>query len=318
MIDIELLTHDFPKTDSPGLETFDPRLEEVTTYAQNGDYDALAPILSDILNEKILDVRVLGYYAFVLFHEQGLPGLLPAFAGLARVFAEFWEAMGPAKNREKIATNSIAWFLKVLLKRLQREEKTQGSGWTLWLDTVSSDDAAEILEAAENLRRTLVPALQEQAAGATDHLSKVVDWLGAFERAVYREPEPEVEEDESEVESTGTSSGAGGLKTRLTQVDNPLIEGSIHIRLLMQKMEAFEQLIREEKFARAELIADDINQILANFDPLVYFPKLFATYCRTRAMNSGDLSEFEEAKDSRDWQAMQALYQADLDAFTEF
>jgi len=63
---------------------------------------------------------------------------------------------------------------------------------------------------------------------------------------------------------------------------------------------------------------DDINNIIANFDPKVYFPRLFTRFSLQFAANINELTAFEEHKSSVEWQAMQELYKVDLESFVNF
>jgi hypothetical protein len=250
----------------------------------------------------------------MVFSEFGLMTLTEVFTDLGDTFGNKWDAVGPLNNREKICQNSINWFFKMLLKRLQREEEAQGPSWNLWIGTVSSDQVGEMLDAAQGLQRALGAVLEEHAGPILDHLSKVSEWLRAFQQVVYEEPEPELEpeqEDEEEEAEQQAPSVPGSDEAGLS------VEGSYHLELLIKKMEAFERLIEQEKYSRAALVADDIQNIIANFDPTLYFPRLFASFTKLLAVNMAELAEYEEARETRDWQAMQAFYQVDLDGFVD-
>jgi len=80
-------------------------------------------------------------------------------------------------------------------------------------------------------------------------------------------------------------------------------------------MKAFDRLVEKQQFPKAAIVADDINQIIANFDPRIYFPKIFSRYSLLLALNIADISGFEEYKGSVVWQTMQDLYKVDLESF---
>jgi hypothetical protein len=80
-------------------------------------------------------------------------------------------------------------------------------------------------------------------------------------------------------------------------------------------MKAFERLIEREEFNKAAIVAEDINNIIANFDPRIYFPKIFSRYSLLRALKIADISAFEKYKGSVEWLTMQDLYKVDLDSF---
>jgi hypothetical protein len=97
-----------------------------------------------------------------------------------------------------------------------------------------------------------------------------------------------------------------------------MVEGSMHLELLTKKLEIFERLMADEKFPRAALVADDIIAIIENFDPRLYFPKLFSRFFMLLAMHSNEVMQFDEMKESPEWQAMREFFKVDPDAFAEF
>ena len=302
----DLLNTTFEASESPGLDTFDARLGDITTLAQEGKYEEVGPQIEAVFAEKIYDIRIIGYYCFLVFLEGGVGSLGKLLKGLAGALSDNWAAVGPLGNRPKVTQNSLNWFFRLLLKKLQLEEQSKGAAWQLWTESVSSEQVAEAVEACDQLRRALVASLEDQAGPVVEHLSKVTDWLKAFERVVYREPEPEPEPEPE----------AGAVKERAEEESGELAgDGSYHLKLLQRKMRAFAELVEAGENARAALVADDINTIIGSFDPLLYFPKLFSDYMRLLALHTRDFAEFDEAKETREWQALKALYLVDLDGF---
>jgi hypothetical protein len=158
--------------------------------------------------------------------------------------------------------------------------------------------------------------LEEHAEGVIELLAKVTEFLEAFQRLVYREPEPEPElEPELELEPDLEPSPTAA-PTALDP-DAPLVEGSYQLALLMRKLQAFERLIEQDKLPRAALVADDINQTIQSFDPTLYFPRLFASFMRLAAVHSEALSECEEMRETPDWRALQEFFKVDLDGFVD-
>lgn len=96
------------------------------------------------------------------------------------------------------------------------------------------------------------------------------------------------------------------------------VEGSWHLNVLIKKLEAFNNLISEGKYIGAALVADDINSIIADFDPKIYFPKLFAKFSLLFAANINQLSSCEEYKNTAEWNALKELYKVDLAGFVNF
>ena len=309
-MNIDILNTTLAVSENPGLDVIDPRFMDITTLVENGEYLGAAAKAEEIFAEEIYDIRITGYFLYGFFLEQGV-GAMPTILGcLTNLFEENWDALGPVKNREKHAQTSLNWLFRQLLKKFQYEEGKDSDIYQQWIAEVPSEEVQEALDASEGLQKALGTALEDMASPLLDGLSKVVDWLKAFQKVVYREPEVE-EEPEAAAEARETTAPAS-----LAFGDEAAIaEGSYHLQLLLRKMKAFERLIEKEEFNKAAIVADDINDIIANFDPRIYFPKIFSRYSLLRALKISDISAFEGYKGSVEWQTMQDLYKVDLDSF---
>jgi len=330
-MNIELLQGTLEISENPGLETIDPRLSDIATLMQEGKYEEAAAQSEAILEEQIYDIRIIGYSLYGHFITQGVGGMADIYQCLANLLRDNLDALGPVKNREKHIQTIMNWMMKQLIKKLQHEEGKNTNLYEGWISEVSSDQVQEALDAGDELRRTLGPVLEDTAGPVLDGLMKVNDWLTAFQRLVYREPEPEPEveeetdeweegETEEKIEDEQQEAGRKEPYVSIPRLDEDAIsvEGSFHLKLLIRKLEAFDRLISAEKYSSAALVADDINNIIANFDPKVYFPRLFTRFSLQFAANINELTAFEEHKSSVEWQAMQELYKVDLESFVNF
>lgn len=333
-MDLSLLQQPLPVVENPGLETTDPRLEEVSSLVQRAEFQEAAAVAESVLSEGIYDIRMIGFLTYGVFLERGTESLREIFDCLAGVLRDSWTAVGPAAKREKHAQTSLRWFFNQLLKKLQYEENAKSGLWERWVSETTSDQVGEALEAADGLRRAASMVLEDAAAPLVDALAKLGQWLQSFQQIVYREAEPEpepepeaepegmeeeAEEEEIDAPPPGRSmeAGYGSSRELPDSGDTLVVEGSYHLRLLMQKLEAFEQLIAEEKYPRAALVADDINEIVAAFDPRVYFPKLFARHAFLKASNFEALYAYEDQKETAEWQVLKEFYRVDLKGFVE-
>ncbi|MGD8435765.1 MAG: type VI secretion system protein IglI family protein [Syntrophobacterales bacterium] len=315
-MNVDILNTTLEVSENPGLDMIDPRFMDITTLVENGDYEEAATQAEQILAEGAYDIRITGYFLYGVFLEQGLGGLTAILQCLTKLFTENWDAVGPVKNREKHAQTSLNWFLRQLVKKLQYEEGKDSDVYQQWVAEISSDEVQEALDASEELQGAFGTALEDQAEPLLDGLSKVNEWLSTFQRLVYREPEPELEEqvESAEVEPAEMVAPVGAPIADVAVS----AEGSYHLQLLLKKMEVFSRLIEKEDFPKAAIVADDINQIIADFDPRIYFPKMFSRYSLLRAVNIGELNASEEHKGTLEWQTMQDLYKVDLDSFFSF
>lgn len=337
MMNIELLQGTLEVSEKPGLETIDPRFSDIAALVQGGNYKEAAAKSKTILAEKIYDIRIIGYFLYGHFIERGLPALADVYLCLADLLRDNIDALGPARNRGKHIQTILNWMMKQIIKTLQYEEEKKKGLYKEWISGVSSDQVQEIIDAGGEFRRSLVLVLEDSAAPVLDGMVKINDWLISFQRLVYREPEPEPEE-EREPESAETEQEADKVEAveeieeepqweerqRLTrpapeeEEEIAGVEGSYHLKVLMKKLDAFDQLVSMQKYASAAIIADDINAIIANFDPRIYFPNLFVRYALQCATNINNLAAYAEYKESAAWQALQELYKVDLESFVNF
>lgn len=336
-MDLSMLNQPLEIAEKPGLETTDPRLDEIATLAQDGDYPGAAAAAQSVLEEGIYDVRVLGFFFYGVFLEQGIAGLLPILQTLSGILRDNWQAFGPSTHKEKQAQTALRWFFNQLQKKLQYEENTKGGQWEEWLGAVTVEEVQEIIDAIDETRRALGPTLQDASGPLLDALAKINQWLRSFQQMVHPaqsepeaepEPEPEYEPEREEEPEEAEEEEYVPERTRraapMRQVQPPLeerpetsVEGSYHLQMLVRKMEAFAQLVEDQKFFHAALVADDINETINNFDPKLFFPKLFSRYLSLLMLNIGEIINYEDHKESPEWNAMKEYYRVDLDGFMQ-
>ncbi|QTA81216.1 Lipase-like domain-containing protein [Desulfonema limicola] len=322
-----LLGQSLEITETPGLETFDPRFTDITTLVQEGNYEQAAVQSQEILEQGIYDIRIIGYFLYGVFLEQGIVSLAPVFETISGILTDNWEAVGPVKNLDKHTANTIKWFAAQLNKKLEYEENKKEAVWDTWSQETDSDQVQEAMDALEKLQRSLGMTLEDKAGPLVDNMMKINAWLRSFYQIVYREPEPEPEPEEEpeeyeeyieeEPETPGVKTQAASLSGTAPAGSIPA-EGSYHLQVLLQKLDAFDRLISAEKFHLAALAADDINTIIANFDPKIYFPKIFARFSLLFARHISELIAHEQHKGSVEWMALQELYKVDLESFVGF
>jgi len=251
-MNIELLQGTLEISENPGLETIDPRLSDIATLMQEGNYEEAAAQSEAILEEQIYDIRIIGYSLYGHFITQGVGAMADIYQCLANLLRDNLDALGPVKNREKHIQTIMNWMMKQLIKKLQHEEGKNSNLYEGWISEVSSDQVQEALDAGDELRRTLGPVLEDTAGPVLDGLMKVNDWLTAFQRLVYREPEPEPEveeetdeweegETEEKIEDEQQEAGRKEPYVSIPRLDEDAIsvEGSFHLKLLIRKLEAF-------------------------------------------------------------------------------
>ena len=197
-MDIKLIQGSLEIRENPGLETIDPLFGDIATLVQEGNYEEAAAQSEKILEEKTYDIRIIGYFLYGLFLEEGVVAMADTFFSLAEILNSNIDAIGPVRNREKQIQTILSWLMKQLLKKMQYEERKKSGVWDAWLSEVSSDQVQEALDAGGDLRKALGQALEDLSAPVLDGLMKINEWLTSFQSLVYREPEPEEPEEPDE------------------------------------------------------------------------------------------------------------------------
>ncbi len=323
----ELLNCEFQVSDEPGLDTRDPRFADIAGMVQQGDFLGAATQAQEIIEDNIYDIRIICYFLYGLFDQDGPSSFVNIFNSLKIILSDNWEAVGPLKNRLKHAKKSIVWLFKQLNKVLENEKKKESAKWQDWLVNVSSDEIWDAMEAAKDLQKAIIAVFEDSSTDILDGLSKIKAWLDGFYRLVYKEPEPEPEDEAEEPESDDSADFADNAgqpveSTRSAPIsDNNIMYGNISssgsylLQMLLKKMDVFSRLLSENKTAGAALVAEDINGIINDFDPQIYFPDLFADFTRQYALNVDDLLAFKKCHNTALWKSMDKLYRVDMDTF---
>ncbi|MFU8788588.1 MAG: type VI secretion system protein IglI family protein [Methylobacter sp.] len=310
---IVLLQGNLPVSENPGLDSTDPRIDDIATLVQSGHHAEAASQSEAILVDGIYDIRLICYFLYGHWLEAGLLSFFDVISCLNNVL-ENWEAVGPVKNREKSAEKSLDWLFKQSLKKIQYEENKNTPLWQQWQADFSADEVDQILDLGETFRLNLDHRLEANANIVIALWSKVEQWLQTYQQMMYRPPEA-LEQDEAEAIEDDSPTEEIFPTVMAKQSTGLEIESSYHMELLLEKLAAFERLLQEEKFPQAAVVAVDINETLSNFDPKIYFPKIFESFVRLQALNFEELSVYAENQDSPQWQVMQDWLKVDVNSF---
>lgn len=317
-MNIECLQGSFPATEHPGLDSTDPRFTDIATLSQDGRHEEAAELCEALIAEGIYDIRLICFFLYGYWLENGLASLLPVVGSLNNVLGENWQAVGPEGNLTTSLEKSLDWLLRQILKKLQYEESKKSPLWHEWQAAAETVEVGEILAAGEQLQAGLNQRHPDKAAVLIAQWSKIEQWLAGFSRLAESAPdEPEDTETLSEPEAIDDKPAGTDYAITLSAQDSTIltIETSYHMAVLLKKLAAFEHVIKENKFPQAALLAEDINHTLATFDPKLYFPKLFETFVRLQVVNFEALTAYADLQEDPQWQAMQEWLKVDLDSF---
>lgn len=142
------------------------------------------------------------------------------------------------------------------------------------------------------------------------------------------EPEPDYDPDAAAWESAEGSPwdspseppspapwGAGPEDPSAMGPPPPALAQSPALSSLRDKLEGFEVLVGRGDFARAAIVAHDVQQLIESFDPVTYLPSLFAGYFRAMSRHIEQLRPHLERGDDSYQQVLSRFYRADLQGF---
>ena len=318
-MDKQLLLNTFTVQENPGLALTDPRFNELSTHIQNGDFKEVANLAETIIREEIYDVRVICYFLYGVFLEHGVAGMGDILDSLSQIFTENWDAVGPVRNKEKQAVNSIKWLLKQVNRKIDYEEKKESPEWIAWQQGVDTETVQDDIDKCEALQKVLSQHLEDLASQLVDGISSLKSWLGSFARLIYKpEPEPEEEAVEEEVVEPSVEQAVAEPSAQVsTAAAQPrmVVQGNYHLAQLHRKIAAFKSLIEKNKYEQASLVAFDIDNIIENFDPRLYFPEIFAEFSLMYSMNIKEILTSKNYVNSAEWKSLKELYKVDIDRF---
>ncbi|MEY3288171.1 MAG: hypothetical protein RLZZ419_413 [Pseudomonadota bacterium] len=313
---IELLQGIFPISETPGLDSTDPRVDEIATLAQSGEYAEAAALSEAIFAEGVYDVRLICFFLYGYWLEEGLASLADVVNCLNNVIVENCEAVGLFTKQGKNFEKSLDWLFRQILKKIQYEESKNSTLWQQWQADILTEEVNKILESGEVFRSSINHQLEDKALPIVNLWSKIEKWLRVFQQLECPPLEPvqaEPEESDDDISVVVNAVPTTAFKSSGLQM-----ESSYHMDLLLKKLAAFERLVQEQKFPRAALVADDINQTLSMFDPMLYFPKMLGAFIRLQALNFDELSSYADHRESQQWQAMQDWLKIDVDSFINY
>lgn len=314
MIDAAKLYSLLEKATTVEEESYDIRFEEVVSLVDEERLSEASTLIVSILKEGNVDLRLVMYLFYAQFINQGIGSLKMILPAIQTTLNEHWEKISPVNMRDKYLLSSLIWFLSAIGKKIKRSEKLYKSKKTddFWNKSVHALNAKMIDELIVHTREFATFVIKKtEAPSINQYILFISKWLENLKGVVEHDTAPPQEEALSSEEVLEESVSVAPSLQRGLDVSEPMT-------LLLKKIQAFELLVEKEDFVKAALVADDISATLKNFDPALFFPKLFSKYFALFATHIDTLAQEWEAKNSLKWEALQRLYQTDLSEFIEW
>jgi hypothetical protein len=334
MLDESLLARAFPRA---AHDASARALDEIMHLAQSAKYEPAALRAAELLESGCKDVRAFVVYALGVFAERGPASVPPLFDSISNVLsASVSETPVPASTLRTTDT-TLRFGFRILKAHLDFDERRPEAARKSWTQRFESGSSAAVLRACADLRKAIHSLIETPVCDA--ELGAVVERLEAFcarndrekpdARAVAAlgEPEPEREEP-SPVESANVPpqldaqepprpESSFARRASDFEVDASLLVVSPALAQFIRKLEVFEQLVTSGSLGKAAIVASDIRNVIAAFDPVVYLPSLLAPHFRLVSSSAEDLSQYSAQSGTPAWQALEQLYRVDIDAFVE-
>lgn len=316
---------------SAGLPPGDPRLQDIVGLVVRGSYDAAAAGTESLWNSKIYDVRLVGYYLYGAFLEQGLPSLPTLMESVWQTLDTNWERIGPAERKADAGDVALQWLFKTLAKHIEFHHSRNDELWQGWCDAKNLPAVNDALDKVEPVRAALTKTLKGRTK-ALDRLSALEAWLQRLadilraevaEQAARAQQKavPKELAEPTEVDATPAQTIEPVHTREVATRAEPLgsfatIEVSPPFKLLLRKLDAFQKLVDKGDFTRAAVAAADIQEALAHFDPRVYLPKLLSPFYAALAAHGEAIEAQLQASDSMTFRALADLFRVDVDEFS--
>ncbi len=316
MIDAEAL-YELLKNATPTVEeVFDTRFEEIVSLVDEERLTEASKLIVSVLKEGKIDLRLVMYLLYAQFVNQGVGSLKTICPLIRALLEEHWEKISPVKMRDKYLPTSLSWFFSSIGKKIKRSEKLYKSKkvddfWNLSVQSLTPQMIDPFIVDMKEFASYFYKKTEEPSVN--QYVLFIVKWLENLKTIVEVENEAPVEEESSEVTAAPLPAPPA---TEVSLSD--IFATSEPMLLLHRKLKAFATFIEQQKFEKAALVAEDISLVMKQFDPSLFFPKLFTKYFALAATHIDTLAQEWENKNPLKWEAMQKLYHTDLNGFLEW
>lgn len=293
------------------------QVDQISGYVENEEIEAAVEAIQPVLKQGNWDIRLIVYYFYLHFLGEGVKSFSQTLPILHSLLDQRWENLKPTQRKERHVENSLNWFFSHILDKLKYMEKQakERKGCVLWEISLnlSEEDFERVFETVQNFQNFFYDKWgQSSSKEQVTHLMKKVSDLRALA--------------EGEKEEERQNQGEAQLKSISEQKveDTPCEsrqENVLHseaIQRLMLKLKTFEKLLKKKEHLKAAMVAQDVSKLIENFDPCLYFPKLFTEYFALLAKHASILSEEWQNQGSLEWKYLEKLYQTDIERFVQW
>ena len=326
MLELSQLANHLDVGEGQGIDTLDPRYQDIASLIEQADFAQAALKCQETFEELGGDIRLIAWFFFGLVLQDGVKALGPVFELATSIFRDRLGSVGPERKKDRHATSGMSWFLSKLADRVTSDDPDLQAEAAGMVANATLEDVQAAIAAGNELWQVFPEAVPTpDPSKVTNNLSRLRDWLEGHERELTPEPEPEVpefEEPESyEAEDEGSGSGEGprlaGGFAGSAGGGGLQVDASPRLAELQSRIAAFEQLMARGDVVKASLIACDIMDVVENFDPRVYLPRLFGGFFAQFARVADQVLSWQEKRGTAPWLVYDQLYRTNLEGFVQ-
>jgi hypothetical protein len=300
-----------------GMDSTNPAFVQIVAFVDQKNYSDAAKEIEEQFSKACYDIRLIAYYLFYAFDEDGPRALLDIGNVLSACLTTNMDAIGPEQRKIKYFNSTIAWLFTEVNDRLSFEKSTGSEVWSRWQSELTAECIKAVVAELSLLSAELAG---DSYKSSGDKLSRVLAFLRDFDRDLSVTParagledesrseqldHPEVVESQSPIHLERYSMAPGRIELEISPSFNRLCE----------KLTAFETVVNSGDFQKAALISDDIMKEIESFDPRDHFPRLFSAFFTALTENVKVISPYWEQRETIEWQMRSQLYRVDLPSF---
>ena len=323
MIKLEDLSKLYKKAKPVSGKPFDIHFEKTVSLIEQEKFSEAVPLIEPILKDGCLDIRLIMYLFYAHFLEKGIKGFSEIFPNIIALLDEHWDKISPIEMREKHTLNSLSWFFSSIKKKLQHSEKIfKEKGSNPFWERIVKNLPVQETEKLSTITRQLIDFFNNKWENTPINQNAlfILKWLKDFTPSVIEEkqsPEEALLLEQEQIEAISSKQEQAVTPRQLSRLEEILLS-SAEIKLLYEKIQIFEELINNNDFAKASLVADDIKTVAETYNLDHFFPKLFSSFFALLAKHIDTITEYWQANDTPQWHFLGKLYQADLESFIKW
>lgn len=295
---------------------------QIVSFMENGEFDSAIPLLENAFQKNVLDIRLILYFLHANFVKGGIKTLSDTLPILLSLMEESWEKLSPSTKREKQAEKSFAWFFSRQIKALEGANRAYKNNDAEPLNKFTTGMTADSLDKMGEWTTKLcqIFLVRWPSGQVNNQLLHMMKSARELSHLVFKTQEIKTEKKAEKEEKL--ASPASSIKKEENKPLNGLLsipvnalEPSPALEELYKKIQAFKALVERKDYHKAVIVTGDIEQRLENFNPALYFPKLFIEYYSLYAKHA---SQLEDQRPTNAQKLLQKLFEADLDSFVDW